>query len=293
VQNCARQASCNRRKMTLQQRHRTHIGGSPRAFIASKASVSTLPLPLTITSRQSAQPQDEDVTTVCDISSLLDTFGIAALLTDTDNPRYRALQWFLASTSTSTITSTTTSTTTQVLECPFDDATDELMQTFVMATFYYALGGDGWTNSENWLSSQSHVCDWEGITCDNSNDDNDNSDNDGETGDSGPSGTGNITALNLASNNLVGGPIPGNALAQLRSLRELDMSNNALTRKIPNGLYALTDSLQVLNLAGNQLSGTISDRMGELTQLTTLRLDNNELSGRIPTTLANLPNLGK
>ena len=41
---------------------------------------------------------------------------------------------------------------------------DQIIQRFVLATFYYATGGDGWTNKEGWLGG-SNECNWYKVIC--------------------------------------------------------------------------------------------------------------------------------
>jgi hypothetical protein len=69
------------------------------------------------------------------------------LLEDTLTPQGMAFDWML-----------TTDTDTDV--CTYNT----LEQRFAMATFYFSTGGDDWTSSKDWLSSDSE-CDWEFAGC--------------------------------------------------------------------------------------------------------------------------------
>ena len=75
----------------------------------------------------------------------------------------------------------------------------------------------------------------------------------------------------------------GNALYLL-------LQNNSLSGSIPSELGNLTE-LTTLRLYNNSLTGSIPSELGNLTELTTLYLDNNTLSGSIPTQLGNLTDI--
>jgi len=67
----------------------------------------------------------------------------------------------------------------------------------------------------------------------------------------------------------------------------LNLSNNNLSGSITNELGRLAN-LTSLNLNNNNVQGSIPAELGDLSNLTTLRLDNNNLSGPIPANLGNL-----
>ena len=52
--------------------------------------------------------------------------------------------------------------TTSSLQPGEDD--DQIIQQYILAVFYYTTGGDGWTNSNEWLES-SNECDWYSVAC--------------------------------------------------------------------------------------------------------------------------------
>ena len=121
-----------------------------------------------------------------------------------------------------------------------------------------------------------------------------------------------LTELNFEGNPLTSGPIPEafftldreildlsgigftgeipTALAEMTSLRELNLSRNFLTGSIPSELARLPN-LEVLNLFGNQLSGSIPPELGQAPKLEVLRLRGNQLSGPIPPELGQAPKL--
>ena len=92
-----------------------------------------------------------------------------------------------------------------------------------LVAFYERTGGDNWTVSTNWLSSDP-LSDWYGVTIDED---------------------GQVTALSLAENNLVGS-IPGQ-LGDLESLKVLDLSNNeGLSGLLPSSFFGLNPDRLVL-----------------------------------------------
>ena len=112
--------------------------------------------------------------------------------------------------------------------------------------FYRYTGRGKWANKDLWLSDSS-VCDWCGVGC--------NEDQ-------------SVTSLELNQNSIVGSffDIGSLFLRQLANLTMLDLENNAL-------------------------SGTIPTEIGRLVRLTHLKLGNNVLTGFIPTSLSQLPQL--
>ena len=157
----------------------------------------------------------------------------------------------------------------------FDRAHRRIMQALnhaaddraALVALYSATDGANWTNSANWLSD-APLDEWYGVTTDSE---------------------GNVTALQLEDNNLVG-MIPGGLLENLANLESLHLSFNGLTGGIPAELGNLTN-LDSLELHVNELTGEIPAELGNLTSLTWLTLSNNQLTGEIPAKLGNLTNL--
>ena len=131
--------------------------------------------------------------------------------------------------------------------------------------FFISLDSPGisWTNTTGWAGAVGTECDWYGVTC---------------------SG-GNLTGLNLASNNLVG-TIPSE-LGNFTTITSLDLSGNTLSGSIPAELDNLT-ALTTLNLSSNSLNGSIPTQLSNLTALTELRLNNNKLVGPLPQWLSDM-----
>ena len=89
----------------------------------------------------------------------------------------------------------------------------------------------------------------------------------------------NLETLDLHVNQLTG-PIPP-ALGSLSNLTELALHQNRLTGTIPPALGALSN-LETLALNHNQLTGTIPEVLGTLSSLVDLWLHENQLDGPIP-----------
>ena len=147
---------------------------------------------------------------------------------------------------------------------------DRNQQRLALATFYFATGGSLWTNNTGWLSYDIDECEWFSHSpldqvCDDE---------------------GYYLHLHLDNNNLVGTLTA--EMAILSNLTLLDLSSNSLSNTIPSSFQALTN-LGYLNLAHNALNGSIP--IGLMTQLTSLRqlgVNNNLLTGTIPSDVGNL-----
>lgn len=108
-------------------------------------------------------------------------------------------------------------------ECPPEEH-DKL----VLTALYHAMGGDGWSRRDGWLSDQS-ASTWEGVDAD---------------------GHGRVTGLYLAANEVVG-ELPVE-LTYLRELAELDVSGNpGLAGRFPPNMTHL--DLESLSFQGSGL----------------------------------------
>ena len=142
----------------------------------------------------------------------------------------------------------------------------------ILQTLYNETGGANWTDqSGGWANPIMAPCldDLHGVTVDTS---------------------GRVLYIRLFTNNLAG-EIPD--LSALTGLTRLYLQDNQLTGRIPTipdpndntkQVIALPPSLIGLWLNDNHLSGEIPD-LSALTSLTNLVFRNNQLTGRIPTTL--------
>ncbi|RZC78812.1 hypothetical protein C5167_003047 [Papaver somniferum] len=92
-----------------------------------------------------------------------------------------------------------------------------------------------------------------------------------------------ITSIDLSGKNLSGN-IPSE-LATLPGLTELRLGGNSLTGPIPD--FTGSTDLKILHLENNQLSGELPSSLTDLDNLKELYLQNNKLSGEIPSGLLN------
>jgi Leucine-rich repeat (LRR) protein len=94
----------------------------------------------------------------------------------------------------------------------------------------------------------------------------------------------------LASNSLIGGPLPTNIHLCAR-LNQFLMHNASVTGTIPDS-FANFSSLYTLDLSQNLLEGPLPTDWSLSTSLATLYLDHNALTGPVPSSLANLTRSG-
>lgn len=131
-------------------------------------------------------------------------------------------------------------------EDPYDASPDNpwLILRFALASFYYTLNGDAWTNKRNWLTEES-ACNWHGISCDTTSE--------------------FLYEIDLAKNNLTG-RIPLE-LGLFPELRSLVLTSNHLVGTIPADVLGNIPELSILFLNDNKLSG-------DLAQLSSLNSNN-------------------
>uniref|UniRef100_A0A7S4JQG1 Leucine-rich repeat-containing N-terminal plant-type domain-containing protein n=1 Tax=Odontella aurita TaxID=265563 RepID=A0A7S4JQG1_9STRA len=144
-----------------------------------------------------------------------------ASLEDTASPQYEALMWV---------------TEKDDRQVNWRDDMTSLVQRFVLATIYFATGGDAWDRKFTFLSAD-HECTW------------------GNVFDTAFCGDGaNIETISLGYNNL-NGSIP-EELGLLKSLKVITLSGNHLTGHLPTSIRNLIN-LEVLSLHANDLSGSL------------------------------------
>ena len=133
----------------------------------------------------------------------------------------------------------------------------------ILEVFHDAAGGQGWVNSDNWLTDRP-LGTWHGVEAD---------------------GEGRVISLQLRHNG-ISGPIPPE-LGELVSLTSLWLHSNSLTGPIPPGLSNLAN-LEILSLGRNALSGPIPPELGSLASVERVLLLGNNLTGHIPPEIGNL-----
>lgn len=193
-----------------------------------------------------------------------------------------------------------------------------LDQRYGAAVFYYALDGDGWFSSTNWLSS-APVCNWEGVNCDASGllTEIDLGENNltgslpqqlelfvkmtelelrinkvGGTIPESISAMTDLTLLDLEMNNLVGPVVPDFMFSLGSTLTSYRVSFNDLTGSIPGAIGDELPNLEQFWLAGNEgVVGSLPDSIGGLTKLVTFFVYNTTITGVLPTTIGNMASL--
>ncbi|XP_073142574.1 uncharacterized protein [Henckelia pumila] len=97
-----------------------------------------------------------------------------------------------------------------------------------------------------------------------------------------------LQALFIGGNNLTGEMEFISSLTNSANLKLIEISLNQFKSILPSSLGNLSASLSILSAFGCQIKGPIPPTIGNLTGLTSLALDNNELTGLIPKTLGEL-----
>lgn len=148
-------------------------------------------------------------------------------------------------------------------EDPYDASPDNpwLVLRFALASFYYTLNGDRWTNKENWLTGES-ACNWHGISCDTTSE--------------------FLYEIDLAKNNLTG-HIP-RELGLFPELRSLVLTSNHLVGTIPADVLGNIPELSILFLNDNKLSGDLAQlsSLNSNNFLSTMVIHQNNITGFWP-----------
>ena len=165
------------------------------------------------------------------------------------------------------------------------DSTEEmeaLQQRYILAVFFFALGGPDWVaGGDSWLSSSSE-CEWFGLTCSDGTRLQQLSLKTNSLSGALPDELFSLvylTALSLDHNSITG-PLT-NSIGSLRMLTVLELDDNAMTGEIPSSLYNMT-SLKAIDLNDNEFVGGLSEEIGNLSQLMVLQVENNQLTGPLP-----------
>ncbi|XP_015951980.1 leucine-rich repeat receptor-like kinase protein HAR1 [Arachis duranensis] len=102
----------------------------------------------------------------------------------------------------------------------------------------------------------------------------------------------NLTSLRLLniSHNLFSGRFPGDITVAMTELETLDIYDNSFSGTLPEEFVRL-EKLRCLNLSGNYFSGEIPESYSEFESLEVLNLATNSLTGKIPRSLVKLKKL--
>ena len=170
---------------------------------------------------------------------------------------------------------------------------DLLKQRPALMALYNALNGDQWINKDNW-GSDKPLGQWHGVTADaygfvtrlELQENNLSGTLPAEVGD-----LVKLTALYLGYNYGIGGSIPAE-IGNLKKLEYLNLGATNLSGNIPEEIYSLSElntlDLSSSNSTGGNLSGELSPKIGQLTKLRRLNLENNKFYGLIPKELGQL-----
>ncbi|XP_048136722.1 probable inactive receptor kinase At1g27190 [Rhodamnia argentea] len=138
-------------------------------------------------------------------------------------------------------------------------------------------------------TSASHICNLQGVTCWNPNENRIISLQlpGFELSGGLPESLKNCRSLQTLdlSQNKLGGPIPTQICRWLPYLVRLDLSSNSLSGSIPSQIVDCK-FLNILILSDNKLSGSIPDELGRLKRLKHFSVKDNHLSGSIPSELS-------
>uniref|UniRef100_A0A8R7QQQ3 Leucine-rich repeat-containing N-terminal plant-type domain-containing protein n=1 Tax=Triticum urartu TaxID=4572 RepID=A0A8R7QQQ3_TRIUA len=98
-----------------------------------------------------------------------------------------------------------------------------------------------------------------------------------------------LKVLKVGHNNL-SGTLPVE-IFHAASLEYLSFPNNGLQGELDGAHIVKLSNIRTLDLGGNHISGKIPESIGQLTRLEELHLGNNNMSGELPSTLSNCKNL--
>jgi len=154
-------------------------------------------------------------------------------------------------------------------------STDQLVQRYILATFYYSTkGATSWDDtSNNWLSSNDE-CSWDGIICFDE--------------DAYPELSHLVSKISLPQYGVSGSLPP--EIGYLSHLRNLTLSENDITGPLPSTITKLTNLL-ALDLEKNKIQGQLPNNMDQFKSLLYIHLSSNKLKGKIPPSLGNIATL--
>ena len=136
---------------------------------------------------------------------------------------------------------------------------NEVLQYYAFATFFYATNGDGWYTKDTWMDTMSNLCIWSSIT---------------------PNIllclSHGVESFELRQNNNLVGSIPPELALLSNNVQFITIVENpGLTGSIPPVLFKTCTKLQRLYLNDNDLTGTIPTTIGSLTNLVEFDISGN------------------
>ena len=145
-----------------------------------------------------------------------------------------------------------------------------IIQRFVLAVFYYSLGGDSWATTSSWLTPKSE-CDFSGIVCNE---------------------YGVVTTIAMGKFSMQRGRqqhkhTPHSYICLFSSGQHNNTVNSGLQGTLPPEM-GLLDDIEVLELSNNQISGVIPVQLSELDSLQSLFLHDNQFVGAVSSPICEL-----
>lgn len=141
----------------------------------------------------------------------------------------------------------------------FSPSSLPLMYRYALTTLYYALGGENWIISNEWLSRE-HICQWYGVLCNRLQTE--------------------IQQLHLGDNGLRG--VLPSEINLLQGLISLILSNNHIYGEPPQLAIGSLPHLTSLFLNNNQFNGPITVDVRANGILNTIMMQSNNFSGTWP-----------
>jgi hypothetical protein len=123
------------------------VGGVSGALAAGGGGGS--PMPATQAPSATETPLVEPERLIAVRSQLMGVISSAEALEDTSSPQYQALRWVADK-----------DTVTDVNDV------EQVKARYILAVFYFSLGGPNWLKADGWLKTEVGVCDWDRVGCD-------------------------------------------------------------------------------------------------------------------------------
>jgi len=182
---------------------------------------------------------------------------------DPSTPQNKAYQWLMSE-----------DETTRFYENMREEEIGIMKTRYALAVFYYALGGETWIKSNDWLNIRMDHCNWQFVDCRTVGQGNVVADTEFKP----------VTGLQITKNNLYGS-LPSE-LGHLSKLEFLVLTDNIIERV--EGLLGV-DSLKYIYLGGNRLQD--HENLFQLSNLQLLNIPNTEFSGTLPLEIQQLSNM--